>query len=365
MQSLEHSLQGHFPSGHCKLKGHILQLLLRQAVHTGHFPVAELLACGGRACRCNDGVALFGCRCGAAIDGKGAAFNGNAVEFLVLCLYLHVFTLHGKGRGLALGIGQLHASLVDHPAVKHVARAAVSLNGDFSTLFCLRQGCGALEHCNCMELCILRVQGNIAFRHLEGDPVLVDLIAQINAGRCPVFKDVTFFVRCPSFDRLPRTCLSSFRVIHLDDNSSIVGVDGVVHFRRNVHSIFVYVDGLTTRVDRRAVLSIRVDVLAAGIDDAACHAARAIVLDDDSGRARDRNIAPHDVVTIPLTRDCYRGGPFHRHIAVHGGASSRSNFHLAVTADLNIAEDGNIGLGRDLDVLCICDRQFAAYSCFT
>ena len=216
-----------------------------------------------------------------------------------------------------------------------------------------------------MELCILRVQGNIAFRHLEGDPVLVDPIAQINAGRFPFFKLPAVLVRCPSFDRLPRTCLSSFRVIHLDDNSSIVGVDGVVHFRRNVHSIFVYVDGLTTRVDRRAVLSIRVDVLAAGIDDAACHAARAIVLDDDSGRARDRNIAPHDVVTIPLTRDCYRGGPFHRHIAVHGGASSRSNFHLAVTADLNIAEDGNIGLGRDLDVLCICDRQFAAYSCFT
>ena len=216
-----------------------------------------------------------------------------------------------------------------------------------------------------MELCILRVQGNIAFRHLEGDPVLVDPIAQINAGRVPFFKLPAVLVRCPSSDRLPRKCLSSFRAIHLDDNSSIVGVDGVVHFRRNVHSICFCVDGLTTRVDRRAVHRIRVDVLAAGIDDAACHAARAMVLDDDSGRARDRNIAPHDVVTIRLTRDCYRGGLFHRHIAGHGGAFFRSNFHLAVTADLNIAEDGNIGLGRDLDVLCICDRQFAAYSCFT
>ena len=137
------------------------------------------------------------------------------------------------------------------------------------------------------------------------------------------------------------------------------------HNGRNVHSICFCVDGRTTRVDTRAVLSSRVDVLAAGIDDAACHAARAIVPDDDSGRARDRNIAPHDVVTIRLTRDCYRGGLFHRHIAGHGGAFFRSNFHLAVTADLNIAEDGNIGLGRDLDVLCICDRQFASYSCFT
>ena len=364
------------------------------------------------------------------------------MEFLVNGLHLHVRALHGNSRSHVLFVFQLRIALENLPAGKLIARTMIRSNGNFRTLFCRGDICRTIYHFNCMELCILRVQGNIAFRHLEGDPVLVDpiaqinagrfpffklpavlvrcpssdclprkclssfraihlddnsstvgvdgvvllvirgqshvlvrhgkgdpvlvdLIAQINAGRCPVFKDVTFFVRCPSFDRLPRTCLSSFRVIHLDDNSSIVGVDGVVHFRRNVHSIFVYVDGLTTRVDRRAVLSIRVDVLAAGIDDAACHAARAIVLDDDSGRARDRNIAPHDVVTIPLTRDCYRGGPFHRHIAVHGGASSRSNFHLAVTADLNIAEDGNIGLGRDLDVLCICDRQFAAYSCFT
>ena len=216
-----------------------------------------------------------------------------------------------------------------------------------------------------MELCILRVQGNIAFRHLEGDPVLVDPIAQINAGRFPFFKLPAVLVRCPSSDRLPRKCLSSFRAIHLDDNSSIVGGDGVAHFRRNVHSIFVYVDGRSIRVNRRAVLGIRVDVLAAGIDDAACHAARALVLDGDRDRALDRNIAPHDVETIPLTRDRHLGGLFHRHIAGHGGAFFRSNFHLAVTADLNIAEDGNIGLGRDLDVLCIYDRQFASYSCFT
>ena len=231
VQSLEHSLQGHFPSGHRKLEGLVLQLLLRQAVHTGHFPVAELLACGGRVCRCNDGVALFGCRCGAAIDGKGAAFNGDAVEFLVLCLYLHVFTLHGKGRGRALGIGQLHVfSLVDHPAVKHVARAVVSSNGDFSTLFCLRQGCSALEHCNCMEFCVVRGQSHIVCRHFEVRVVHAVASVQRNAVHFPIFKDVAvFFIgqrhNMLSFKRLCR-CRTSV-IVHLDCN--IVGRgDGVV-----------------------------------------------------------------------------------------------------------------------------------------
>ena len=230
VQSLEHSLQGHFSFGHRKLEGLVLQLLLRQAVHTGHFPVAELLACRGRVCRCNDGVALFGCRCGAAIDGKGAAFNGNAVEFLVLCLYLHVFTLHGKGRGHALGIGQLHVSLVDHPAVKHVARAVLSLDGDFGTLFGLRQGCNALEHCNCMELCIIRLQGHIVCRHLEVRVVHAVASVQRNAVHFPIFKDVAVFIigqrhNVLSFKRLCR-CRTSV-IVHLDCN--IVGRgDGVV-----------------------------------------------------------------------------------------------------------------------------------------
>ena len=213
----------------------------------------------------------------------------------------------------------------------------------------------------------MRGQGNIFCRHLEVRVVHAVASVQRNAVHFPIFKDVAvFFIgqrhNMLSFKRLCR-CRTSV-IVHFDGD--IIGRgDGVVHFRRNVHSIFVYVDGRTIRVDSRAAHRIRVDVLAAGIDDAACHAARAIVPDDDSGRARDRNIAPHDVVTIRLTRDCYRGGLFHRHIAGHGGAFFRSNFHLAVTADLNIAVDGNIGLGRDLDVLCICDRQFAAYSCFT
>ena len=223
VQSLEHSLQGHFPSGHCKLKGHVLQLLLRQAVHTGHFPVAELLACGGRVCRCS-----FGCRCGVAIDGKGAAFNGDAVEFLVNGLHLHVRALHGNSRSHVLFVFQLRIAIENLPAVKLIARTMIRSNGNFRTLFCRGDICRTIYHFNCMELCILRVQGNIAFRHLEGDPVLVDPIAQINAGRVPFFKLPAVLVRCPSSDCLPRKCLSSFRAIHLDDNSSIVGVDGVV-----------------------------------------------------------------------------------------------------------------------------------------
>ena len=103
MQIVVYGLQGHFPFGHRKLKGLALQLLLRQAVHTGHFPVAELLACRGRVCRCNDGVALFDFRCGVAIDGKGAAFNG---KFLVNGLHLHVRVLHGNSRSRVLFVVQ-------------------------------------------------------------------------------------------------------------------------------------------------------------------------------------------------------------------------------------------------------------------
>ena len=228
VQSLEHSLQGHFPFGHRKLKGHVLQLLLRQAVHTGHFPVAELLACGGRVCRCNDGVAPFGCRCGAAIDGKGAAFNGNAVEFLVNGLHLHVRALHGNSRSHVLFVFQLRIALENLPAGKLIARTRIRSNGNFRTLFCRGDICLTIYHFNCMEFCILRVQGNIAFRHLEGDPVLVDPIAQINAGRFPFFKLPAVLVRCQSFDRLPLKSLVCCYVIHLDDNSSIVGFDGVV-----------------------------------------------------------------------------------------------------------------------------------------
>ena len=228
MQSLEHSLQGHFPSGHRKLKGHVLQLLLRQAVHTGHFPVAELLACGGRVCRCNDGIAPFGCRCGAAIDGKGAAFNGNAQQLLILCDGGHRLIRHDKGGLFLILFSHSNIAVVHFPAVEHIARTMIRSNDNFRTLFCRGDICLTIYHFNCMELCIMRVQGNIAFRHLEGDPVLVDPIAQINAGRVPFFKLPAVLVRCPSSDRLPRKCLSSFRAIHLDDNSSIVGVDGVV-----------------------------------------------------------------------------------------------------------------------------------------
>ena len=228
MQSLEHSLQGHFPSGHRKLKGHVLQLLLCQAVHTGHFPVAELLACGGRVCRCNDGVALFGCRCGVAIDGKGAAFNGNAQQLLILCDGGHRLIRHDKGGLFLILFSHSNIAVVHFPAVEHIARTMIRSNGNFRALFCRGDICRTIYHFNCMELCIMRVQGNIAFRHLEGDPVLVDPIAQINAGRVPFFKLPAVLVRCPSFDRLPLKSLVCCYVIHLDDNSSIVGGDGVV-----------------------------------------------------------------------------------------------------------------------------------------
>ena len=287
VQSLEHSLQGHFSSGHRKPEGLVLQLLLRQAVHTGHFPVAELLACGGRACRCNDLIALDSLSRGSAIDGVGALIHRDGEQLLVACRQHHILVRHGEGGFLAVHTAQGDIALPPH---KLIARTGIGLHGD--GLACV----------------------GLVIRHIHG------CIGQGNRPR---------------------------------------------RNGRNVHSICFCVDGRTTRVNRHAALSIRVDVLAAGIDDAACHAARALVLDGDRDRALDRNIAPHDVVTIPLTRDRHRGGPFHRHIAGHGGAFFRSNFHLAVTADLNIAEDGNIGLGRDLDVLCICDRQFASYSCFT
>ena len=119
-------------------------------------------------------------------------------------------------------------------------------------------------------------------------------------------------------------------------------------------------DGVNRRVDTRAVLSNRVEVPAAGIVDAVCHAAHAIVQDGDRDIARDRNIAYHDGLAIFLTRDLHPIGSIHGHAAVHGGVSSRSNFHLAVTADLNIAADGNMVFARDLDILCIRDRQVAA-----
>ena len=124
-------------------------------------------------------------------------------------------------------------------------------------------------------------------------------------------------------------------------------------------------DGVNRRVDTRAVLSNRVEVPAAGIVDAVCHAAHAIVQDGDRDIARNLNIAYHDVLDIFLTRDRYLGCPIHGHAAVHGGVSFRSNFHLAVTADLNIADDGNMVFARDLDVRCIRDRQAVSYSRFT
>ena len=107
------------------------------------------------------------------------------------------------------------------------------------------------------------------------------------------------------------------------------------HNGRNVHSTCFCVDG-RIRVNTRAVLRIRVDVLSAGIVDASCHAARAIVPDGDRDRALDLNIVRHDVA-ITLTRDRHLGGLFHRHIVGHGVAFFTSNFHLAVTADLNSA----------------------------
>ena len=150
------------------------------------------------------------------------------MEFLVNGLHLHVRALHGNSRSHVLFVFQLRIALENLPAGKLIARTMIRSNGNFRTLFCRGDICRTIYHFNCMELCILRVQGNIAFRHLEGDPVLVDPIAQINAGRVPFFKLPAVLVRCPSFDRLPRKCLSSFRAIHLDDNSSIVGGDGVV-----------------------------------------------------------------------------------------------------------------------------------------
>ena len=203
-------------------------MLLRQAVHTGHFPVAELLACGGRVCRCNDGVALFGCRCGAAIDGKGAAFNGNAQQLLILCDGGHRLIRHDKGGLFLILFSHSNIAVVHFPAVEHIARTMIRSNGNFRALFCRGDICPTIYHFNCMELCVLRVQGNIAFRHLEGDPVLVDLHAQINAGRVPFFKLQAVLVRCPSFDGLPLKSLVCCYVIHLDDSSIIVGGDGVV-----------------------------------------------------------------------------------------------------------------------------------------
>ena len=230
VQSLEHSLQGHFPSGHRKLKGHVLQLLLRQAVHTGHFPVAELLACGGRVCRCNDGVAHFGCLCGVAIDGKGAAFNGDAVEFLVNGLHLHVRVLHGNSRSLVLFVFQLRFALENHPAGKLIAWTMIRSNGNFRALFCRGDICRTIYHFNCMEFCVVRGQSHIVCRHLEVRVVHAVASVQRNAVHFPIFKDVAvFFIgqrhNMLSFKRLCR-CRTSV-IVHLDCN--IVGRgDGVV-----------------------------------------------------------------------------------------------------------------------------------------
>ena len=150
------------------------------------------------------------------------------MEFLVNGLHLHVRALHGNSRSHVLFVFQLRIALENLPAGKLIARTKIRSNGNFRTLFCRGDICRTIYHFNCMELCILRVQGNIAFRHLEGDPVLVDLLAQINAGRFPIFKLAAVLVRCPSFDRLPLKSLVCCYVIHLNDNSSIVGVDGVV-----------------------------------------------------------------------------------------------------------------------------------------
>ena len=68
------------------------------------------------------------------------------------------------------------------------------------------------------------------------------------------------------------------------------------------------------------------------------------------------------MVSITLTRDRHLGGLFHRHIAGHGVAFFTSNFHLAVTADLNSVEDGQTVFARGLDARCIRDRQFAKYN---
>ena len=371
VQSLEHSLQGHFPSGHRKLKGLVLQLLLRQAVHTGHFPVAELLACGGRVCRCDDLIALDSLSRGSAIDGVGAPIHRDGLDCLVLRFHDHIALEHLEGGLIALGVCEGHTAVLHYPVVELATRDGVGRNGDLSALYCLRQRCNALFCRDGVQLIVACLQLHILVRHGECGSVVCCAANQLcirdAADNLPPHELVALSgtVIGGHSDRL--VCIGRADVCAAHFAGAIRYSNRMCRYRcdAQIAGGKMVFDGVARRVMCSAAFFGVVFVACAGIDDAACHAARALVLDGDRDRALDRNIAPHDVETIPLTRDRHLGGLFHRHIAGHGGAFFRSNFHLAVTADLNIAEDGNIGLGRDLDVLCIYDRQFASYSCFT
>ena len=281
MQSLEHSLQGHFPSGHRKLKGHVLQLLLRQAVHTGHFPVAELLACRGRVCRCNDGIAPFGCRCGVAIDGKGAAFNGDAVEFLVNGLHLHVRALHGNSRSHVLFVFQLRIALENLPAGKLIARTFLRSNGNFRALFCRGDICLTIYHFNCMEFCVVRDQSHVIARHSKGDcGVRLLLLCKRDALSSPAGKLSVFFACSGHGDLFARKGSLQFCTLSLQlDGCIFCSIDVVAHFRLNAHILCRFCwDGRNIRVNCFSICCITGVVnIITSVGNALCNSAVLVI----------------------------------------------------------------------------------------
>ena len=348
--------------GHHELDDRRLLLFLRQG-NARCRPARKLRARRCILCRCDDLIALDSLSCGSAIDGVGALIHRDGLDCLVLRFHGHIALEHLEGGLSALEVCEGHAAVLHFPVVELAARDGVGRNGDLRALYCLRQRCHALFCRDGVQLIVACLQLHILVRHGECGSVVCCAANQL------CIRDAA--------DNLPPHELIARSGTVIGGHSDRLACIGLVirhihgcmgqgnsprHNGRNVHSICFCVDGRTTRVNRHAALSSRVDVLAAGIDDAVCHAARALVLDGDRDRARDRNIARHNVVSITLTRDRHLGGLFHRHIAGHGVAFFTSNFHLAVTADLNSVEDGKIVLARDLDVLCICDRQFAKYN---
>ena len=283
---------------------------------------------------------------------------------------------NGKGRLFLVRLGNFSVAAHNFPLVESLPCAVKVLAFDlyYVTLcsLCRRRslivrfgracasGHSAILYRKRMQRLAHCGQSDLGGRHLKGDAALLLLgFIQHNTGALPAVKAGT----CGSIDRCSDLrALVGLVIRHI--HGCIGQGNSLRHSGRNVHSICACDDGRNTRVDTRAVLSSRVDVLA-GTDDAVCHAAHAIVQDGDRDIARDRNIAYHDGLAIFLTRDLHPIGSIHGHAAVHGGVSSRSNFHLAVTADLNIADDGNMVFARDLDVRCIRDRQAVSYSRFT
>ena len=347
--------------GHLELDDRRLHLILRQ-LNARCRPARKLLARRCILCRCDDLIALDSLSRGSAIDGVGAPIHRDGLDRLVLRFHDHIALEHLEGGHIALGVCESHAAVLHYPVVELATRDGVGRNGDLRALYCLRQRCYALFCRDGVQLIVACLQLHILVRHGECGSVVCCAANQL------CIRDAA--------DNLPPHELIARSGTVIGGHSDRLACIGLVirhihgcmgqgnrprHNGRNVHSICFCVDG-RIRVNRHAVLSIRVDVLAAGIDDAVCHAARALVLDGDRSMARDRNIARHNVVSITLTRDRHLGGLFHRHIAGHGVAFFTSNFHLAVTADLNSVEDGTIVLARNLDARCIRDRQFAKYN---